>query len=191
MLHSVSLSSPAHTETLLFPLLFFSGRSLKVLKIPMGEVTDQVVEMHAPSLTALTELDISYCLKITHKGIEAFGKHCKSLVHLRRNMPPPEMEYGPQRGGAAASTADDHEALAVANNMAGLRHLELAYGRLGDHGLDAIVTNCRSLCVLDIRGCWSVKMDGDLELRCVEVPVFRDPWEDNYENASSSSEDEC
>ncbi|MQL90151.1 hypothetical protein Taro_022735 [Colocasia esculenta] len=158
-------------------------RCLKVLKIPMSEVTDEAVERRAPLLTALTELDISYCLRITHRGIEALGRHCRSLVHLRRNVPPPEMEYG------GPSKVDDGEALAVANTMPGLRHLELAYGRLGDDGLNAIVTNCRSLCVLDVRGCWAVKMDGDLQSRCDEIPGFRDPWVDDYDYIRSSSEE--
>lgn len=54
-----------------------SGRYFTDLKIIMGEVTDQMVDIHAPSLPNLTKLDISYCLEISSKGIKVFGKHYK------------------------------------------------------------------------------------------------------------------
>ncbi|KAH1075303.1 hypothetical protein J1N35_027631 [Gossypium stocksii] len=63
------------------------GRCLKVLEIPMREVNDKIVVKFAESLVNLSVMDISYCLKITHVGIEAFGKNCKSLTQLKRNMP--------------------------------------------------------------------------------------------------------
>ncbi|KAI3742893.1 hypothetical protein L1987_60591 [Smallanthus sonchifolius] len=40
-----------------------------------------------PELLALifSVLDVSHCLKITSKGLGAFGNQCKSLLHLKRN----------------------------------------------------------------------------------------------------------
>ena len=58
----------------------------------MSEVNDKIVEKFTESLANLTVVDISYCLKITHIGIEALGKNYKSLIQLKRNMPPPELE---------------------------------------------------------------------------------------------------
>ena len=147
-------------------LFFFccSGRFLKVLKIPMSEVTDNMVEKHAVSLANMTVLDISYCLKITCKGLEAFGKNCKALVHLRRNMPPPELvpTYNVK--------PDVSEALTIADTMPGLQHLELGYGRFTDVGLEAIFAKCKALTHLDIQGCWSVKLlDSHLEDRCLQL----------------------
>nr|XP_009410174.2 PREDICTED: F-box protein FBW2-like [Musa acuminata subsp. malaccensis] len=163
-----------------------SVRFLSVLQIPMSDVTDQIVEKHVESFSTLTVLDISYCLKITSKGMEALGKHCKALVQLTRNMPPPEFETTQDDGVAAK--VDEEEAMAIANNMAGLEHVELAYGKFSHHGLAAILTNCTALKILDVRGCWNVKMEDNIEAMCAKIQSFRDPWEDDYE--FSSSEDE-
>ncbi|KAM4083828.1 hypothetical protein ACJW30_08G087200 [Castanea mollissima] len=166
-----------------FAFLANCGRFLKVLKIPMSEVTDNMVEKHAVSLASLTVLDISYCLKITCKGLEAFGKNCNALVHLRRNMPPPELvpTYNVK--------PDVSEALTIADTMPGLQHLELGYGRFTDVGLEAIFAKCNALTHLDIQGCWSVKLDGHLEDRCLQLQEFKSPWHDDFDIGASSEND--
>lgn len=150
-------------------------RCLKVLQIPMSEVSDKMVEKHAESLATLTVLDISYCLRITSKGLEAVGKSCKFLIQLKRNVPPLELEETEKR----AKKMDDGEAMAIANTMPGLNRLELAYGRFGDHGLNAILTNCKALTRLDIEGCLYVELNGDLEQRCDQLMDFKAPWTDD------------
>lgn len=148
-------------------------RCLKVLQIPMSEVSDKMVEKHA--VATLTVLDISYCLRITSKGLKAVGKSCKFLIQLKRNMPPLELEETEKR----AKKMDDGEAMAIANTMPGLNRLELAYGRFGDHGLNAILTNCKALTRLDIEGCLYVELNGDLEQRCGQLMDFKPPWTDD------------
>ncbi|KAI8024997.1 F-box protein FBW2 [Camellia lanceoleosa] len=162
------------------------ARCLKVLQIPMSEVTDKMVEKHAGSLVNITVLDISYCLKITCKGLTYFGKKCKSLIHLKRNMPPPEWENPTE---VVSSKIDDSEAMIIADTMTGLRHLQLGFGRFGDHGLDAILTKCEELTHLDIQGCWNVEMEGELEDKCKRLAVFTSPWLDDYEDEGSSETD--
>uniref|UniRef100_A0A5B7B6F1 Putative F-box protein FBW2-like n=1 Tax=Davidia involucrata TaxID=16924 RepID=A0A5B7B6F1_DAVIN len=152
----------------------------------MSDVTDLMVEKHAESLVNVTVLDISYCLKITYKGLEAFGKHCKSLIHLKRNMPPPAWETPTK---VVASKIDDREAMIIAGKMMGLHHLELGFGHFGDYGLDAIFTKCKALTHLDIQGCWSVELEGDLEDKCERLVVFKSPWFDDYDNRCSSDND--
>jgi hypothetical protein len=71
-----------------------SGKLLNVLQIPMSEITDQTVEKHAEFLPALKVLDISNCLNITFRGIEALGRHCRLLVQLKRYMQQLELAYG-------------------------------------------------------------------------------------------------
>ncbi|XP_055817942.1 F-box protein FBW2-like [Solanum dulcamara] len=167
------------------------GRCLKILQIPMSEITDQVVEKHAGSLVNITFLDISYCLKITEKGLKAFGKQCKSLTHLRRNMPLWELPTSVE-----ASDINDQEALIIAETMKGLQRLDLAFNRLSDTGIDAILTQCKALTHLEIQGCWNVELKGDLEVRCEKLVDFRSPWiherEDNLAESSDidSNEDE-
>ncbi|KAJ4957610.1 hypothetical protein NE237_024721 [Protea cynaroides] len=160
------------------------GRCLTVLKIPMSEVTDRIVEKHAESLSNVAVLDISYCLKITCIGISALGKHCKCLVHLGRNMPPPDFEWPPN----VSSQVDDGEAMVIADTMPGLRQLELGYGRFGDRGLDAILTKCLSLTHLDIQGCLGVKLKGDIEEKLNRLVVFWRPWEAIVYDVQSSDD---
>lgn len=141
-----------------------------------------MVVKHAGSLSTITDLDISYCSKITYRGIEKLGQHCKSLFLLKRNMPLPDCE------SAQHCKAVEDEAMAVANTMPRLLHLELGYGRFSDRGLDAIVTNCKDLQHLDILGCCNVNFDGDLELRCERINVFRRPDDGEYDDESLSED---
>ncbi|KAL0916272.1 hypothetical protein M5K25_013767 [Dendrobium thyrsiflorum] len=159
-----------------FSLTAHFGNHLSVLQIPMSEINDLTIQKSSGSLTALAVLDISYCKNITSKGIETLGKNCRSLVNLRRNMTPPEYE-STQDNGVAAKINED-EALAIANTMLGIEQLELAYGRFSDHGLDAILSNCRALSSLDINGCWNVKLDGDVGIKCDSLKrgVDNDKW---------------
>jgi len=163
----------------------YSGKLLNVLQIPMSEITDQTVEKQAEFLPALKVLDISYCLNITSRGIEALGRHCRLLVHLKRNMPPPD----PPQGNNTAARAVEEEALAVANTMPTLEQLELAYGLFSDLALNTILNKCLLLRALNIHGCWNVRLGGDLEERCCALQSFREPWEPVYCTDTSSGGD--
>ncbi|KAF7016715.1 unnamed protein product [Triticum aestivum] len=162
-----------------------SGKLLNVLLIPMSEISDQAVEKYVKCFTALRVLDISYCVKVTSRGMEAIGRQCKSLAQLKRNMPPPQ----PPLGNNAAPTVVEDEALAVANTMPMLTQLELAYGLFSDIGLDAILNQCPLLRTLDILGSLNVRLDGDIEDRCCALESFREPWEPEYHEYSSSGGD--
>ncbi|KAF0890294.1 hypothetical protein E2562_002706 [Oryza meyeriana var. granulata] len=163
-----------------------SGKLLNVLQMPMSEISDQAVKKYAECLPALRVLDISNCLKISSSGIEAIGRHCKLLVQLKRNIPPPELPHGYN----AVPNVVNNEALAVANTMPKLEHLELAYGLFSDIGLDAILTKCPLLRTLDILGCWNVRLEGDIEERCCALESFREPWEPIYTDCSSTGSDD-
>lgn len=148
----------------------------------MSNVTDKMVAKHAGSLSTITDLDISNCSEITYKGIETLGQHCKSLFLLKRNMPFLDSE------SAHHGKAVEDEAMAVANTMPRLVHLELAYGRFSDRGLDAILTKCKDLQHLDIQGCTNLNFDGDLELRCERINVFTGPYEYDDDHVSISED---
>lgn len=151
----------------------------------MSEISDQAVKKYAECLPALRVLDISNCLKISSSGIEALGRHCKLLVQLKRNMPPPDVPHG---YNTVPNVVND-EALAIANTMPVLEHLELAYGLFSDTGLGAILTGCPRLQTLDILGCWNVRLEGDIEERCCALESFREPWEPMYSDCSSTGSD--
>ncbi|XVF51106.1 hypothetical protein PTKIN_Ptkin04bG0158000 [Pterospermum kingtungense] len=163
------------------------GRNLKVLEIPMSQVNDKIVEKFAESLVNLTVLDISYCWKITHVGIEAFGKNCKSLIQLKRNMitPPPELDIF-----LSTLELDDREAMVIADTMPLLQQLQIAFGRFGDCGLEAILAKCKALIHLDIQGCWNVKLEGELEDRCLQLLAFFGPWIYDMITDSDEQDDE-
>lgn len=107
-----------------------------------GYVTDQMVLRHAESLANLTHLDVSFSHKISWKGLEAVGKQCKSLINLKRNMPPSN------RGTSipeANLKVDESEAMVIANTMSKLQHLEIRCGRFSNLGLNSVLTKCKAL----------------------------------------------
>ena len=101
----------------------------------------------------MTFLDLSYCTKIGAAALQALGKHCKLITTLLRNMHPWDVvERHPQ----------DDEALAIATTMPNLRHLELAYLRISTEGVVQLIAGLHGLELLDVTGCWNVKLDNDL-----------------------------
>ncbi|KAI3742894.1 hypothetical protein L1987_60592 [Smallanthus sonchifolius] len=154
------------------------GNFLKALEMPMSDVTDQMVLKHIKPLPNLTLLDVSHCLKITSKGLATFATQCKSLIQLKRNMPPLD----------AHSPTDDSEPKTVADTMPNLQHIELCFGRFGDSGLSEILTKCKSLIHLDIQGSWNVELNGDLAEMCERLQHFQSPWVDDDSQLSDTSE---
>ncbi|RWW16858.1 hypothetical protein GW17_00019236 [Ensete ventricosum] len=138
--------------------LIFSNLSLQEiltvvprrLELPRSEISDSIVERVAPRLSNITFLDVSYCGKIGAHALEAFGRNCKFLVGLQRRMHPIEV---------ADKVCQDDEAYAIANTMPKLRRLEMAYLLLTTTGVLEILSRCRDLEYLDLRGCWDVKLD--------------------------------
>ncbi|KAI3676643.1 hypothetical protein L1987_86255 [Smallanthus sonchifolius] len=154
------------------------GNFLKVLEMTMSDITDQMVLKHIKPLPNLTLLDVSHCLKITSKGLAAFGNQCKSLIHLKRNMSPLD----------AHSPTDDCEAKTVADTMPNLQHIELCSGHFGDSGLSEILTKCKALTHLDIQGSWNVELNGDLAEVCERLQHFQSPWADYDSQFSDTSQ---
>lgn len=154
----------------------------------MSEMSSVTMENFTGSLSLLTVLDISNYLNINASNIEVFGNNCRCLVHLRRNMPPPDFELN--QGNHVVSRQDQKEALAVTNTLPKLEQLELVFGCFSDHGLDAILAKCKALQKLDVRGCQNVRLDGDVGLRCDSIRSFRDPWEDEYAAVDANGDDD-
>ena len=117
------------------------------MEIPRSEISDTIVETVAPRLSNVTFLDISSCTKIGARALEAFGKHCKSLVGLRRVMHPIDL---------VDKVCQHDEAHAIACSMPKLRHLEMGYMLIATEAVLEILGQCRDLKFLDLRGCWTV-----------------------------------
>lgn len=72
----------------------------------------------------------------------------------------------------------DDEALAIAETMPGLHHLQLLGNNLTDDGLKAILDGCPNLESLDLRHCFNVNLGGSLGERCSEqIKYLRQPYD--------------
>ncbi|KAJ6851050.1 F-box protein FBW2 [Iris pallida] len=134
----------------LFSFITERAGSLQTMVLPRSKISDSIVEQTSACLSNLTFLDVSYCKKIGRRALEAFGNSCKSLTGLRRTMHPLEV---------TDKVSQDEEAFAIASTMPKLQHLEVAYLRLTTRGVLEILSRCKELDFLDVRGCWEVKLD--------------------------------
>jgi hypothetical protein len=158
------------------------------LEIPRSEISDSVVEAVAPRLSNVTFLDISSCTKIGARALEAFGRHCRSLVGLRRVMHPIDL---------ADKVCQHDEAHAIARSMPRLRHLEMGYMLVATEAVLEILEQCSELKFLDLRGCWAVDdrflRERHPGLRVLGPRVVDDCYENSYWEECSdyySDEDE-
>ncbi|GMI98054.1 SKP1/ASK-Interacting protein 18, F-BOX WITH WD-40 2 [Hibiscus trionum] len=133
-----------------FSFIADNAKSLQTLRLPRSEISDSVVEQVAGRLSTVTFLDVSYCRNIGAPALEAIGKHCKLLMGLRRTMHPLEV---------IDKLSQDDEAFAIATTMPKLKQLEVAYLLISTEGVLKVLENCPELELLDVRGCWNVKLD--------------------------------
>ncbi|KAL5773948.1 hypothetical protein ACOSP7_011505 [Xanthoceras sorbifolium] len=103
----------------------------------------------------LEELDLSYC-SLSIESLEAVGHCCPLLKSLKLNI----------QGSRYPVIECDEEALVIGKYMHELRHLQLFGNRLTNSGLEAILNGCPHLESLDLRQCFNVNLEGNLEKRC-------------------------
>uniref|UniRef100_M4ES04 F-box domain-containing protein n=1 Tax=Brassica campestris TaxID=3711 RepID=M4ES04_BRACM len=144
----------------------FSSSNLRSLKVAQCyEITSEGLIEAAAKLPLLEELEVSYC-SLSEESLKVIGKSCPNLKTLKKNCV----------GYRRPRDESDDVALAIAETMPGLRHLQLFGDRLTDVGLNAILDGCPNLEHLDLRQCFNVELVGDLEKRCLErVKVVRRP----------------
>ncbi|XP_009118429.1 F-box protein SKIP19 isoform X2 [Brassica rapa] len=143
-----------------------SSSNLRSLKVAQCyEITSEGLIEAAAKLPLLEELEVSYC-SLSEESLKVIGKSCPNLKTLKKNCV----------GYRRPRDESDDVALAIAETMPGLRHLQLFGDRLTDVGLNAILDGCPNLEHLDLRQCFNVELVGDLEKRCLErVKVVRRP----------------
>ncbi|CAL0335039.1 unnamed protein product [Lupinus luteus] len=133
-----------------FTFVVENARSLKMLRLIRCNVTDNIVKQISPKLCMICFLDVSYCTKISAYALEIIGKNCKMLEGLKRSLHPIDTVGKP---------IQNDEAYAIASTMPNLKHLGLTYNLMNTDGVLQIYSKCLKLEILDIRGCWGVKLD--------------------------------
>ena len=130
-------------------------------------VTSEGLTEAIAKLTLLEDLEVSYC-SLSAESLKVVGQSCPNLKTLKLN----------REGVNRFPYESDDDALAIAETMSRLRHLQLFGNKLTDAGLSAILDNCPDLEHLDLRLCLNVYLFGDLKKRCSErVKVLRRPFD--------------
>jgi hypothetical protein len=155
---------------------FNSSSQLKRLGlVRCYDISEKGLSGVASKLPLLEELDISYSL-LSKEALEAVGRSCPHLKSLKFNNP------------GQKNRVRDEEALAIAENMSELRHLQLFRNKLTNDGLQAILDGCPHLESLDLRQCFNVTLTKNLGKRCAEqIKDLRRPHDstDDYEFGSN------
>ncbi|XVE94243.1 hypothetical protein REPUB_Repub01dG0264800 [Reevesia pubescens] len=141
---------------------------LKRLRLVLcSNISDEGLSEAALKLPFLEELEISYC-SISKDALETIGRCCPLLKSFKFNV----------QGCRRFHFESDDEALAIAQTMPELRHLQLFGNKLTNDGLQAILNGCPYLESLDLRQCFNVSLGGNLEKRCVEhIKNLRRPYD--------------
>ncbi|KAF8112188.1 hypothetical protein N665_0066s0062 [Sinapis alba] len=145
-----------------------SSSKLRCLRLAMcDEITTGGLTKTLVKLPLLEELEVTHC-SLSADSLKVVGQACPNMKTLKlRRLP---------------FLKDDY-ALAIAETMPRLRHLQLFGNKLTDAGLNAILDNCPDLEHLDVRQCLNVNLFGDLKKRCPQsIKVFRRPYDstDDY-----------
>ncbi|KAI4371818.1 hypothetical protein MLD38_010122 [Melastoma candidum] len=166
-------------------LLYIAGSCSKLRRLRLvscGGVSDEGLCEAVGKLPLLEEIELYHC-ELSGKALETIGRSCPRLKSFKLNnigARLPLLEY-------------NDEALAIAKNMPGLRHLMLFGNRMSNVGLMAILDGCPHLESLDLRQCYRVDLKDDLARRCERIKNLNRPLDctEDYEfqEALSDSED--
>lgn len=121
-------------------------------------ISDEGLSEAALKLQCLEELEITYCTNLSENVLAVVGQCCPKLKSFKLNY----------KGFVKPHWESDRGAQAIAENMHELQHLQLFGNKLTNSGLLAILDGCPQLQTLDLRQCFNVSLQGDLEKRCVK-----------------------
>ncbi|XP_062012665.1 F-box protein SKIP19-like [Rosa rugosa] len=136
-------------------------------------ITDEGLSEVALKLPMLEDLEISLCT-LSQEPLEVVGRSCPLLKSVKLNNH--WYQFPPDKC--------DNDALAVAGTMRGLQHLQLFGNKLTNDGLREILDCCPHLESLDLRYCFNLNLEGDLEKRLTgQIKRLRLPYDstEDYE----------
>lgn len=108
-------------------------------------------------LPLLEEVEFTLCA-IRSSMIRSVGINCPNLVSFKLNG----------SGSCNPAGADNEDALAIAETMPCIRHLQLIGNAMTNEGLQAILDRCLCLESLDLRACFHVDLSGSLGKVCAD-----------------------
>ncbi|KAK3121201.1 hypothetical protein QOZ80_8BG0648040 [Eleusine coracana subsp. coracana] len=183
--HSIARRSAGQCESFWaigFPDYYFTVFSHGVTRAPMLKSLRLIccnmfsfsLKEAIPKFPQLEELELSLHTDMFNDMYEvcaAAAEACPLLKTLRLN----KQRYH------CNSRVEDKEAMEI-GKMHGLRSLQLFGNSLGNDGLAAILDGCPQLEYLDVRHCFSIRMDRDnMQNRCARIWTFKlpnDPMDD-------------
>ncbi|XP_010537754.1 PREDICTED: F-box protein SKIP19 [Tarenaya hassleriana] len=145
------------TDSLLASIADSSTHLQRLRLVSCYEITDEGLVEAVMKLPLLEDLEVSYC-SVSGDALRAVGRSCPLLKTLKLNCP----------GYRRPRIECDDDALAIAQSMPELRHLQLFGNRLTETGLYAILDSCPHLEHLDLRQCFNLNLVGNLGKRCSE-----------------------
>lgn len=154
-------------------ITFNSSSGIRCLRLVHCDITDEGLSAVSSRLPLLEDLEISQC-SLSHETLEVVGASCPLLKSLKVNS----------RWYSLAHEECNKHALAIADKMHDLRHLQIFANKLNNDGLQAILDGCPLLESLDLRQCYNLNLEEVLEKRLVErIKLLRLPDDstDDYE----------
>ncbi|XVF45979.1 hypothetical protein PTKIN_Ptkin02bG0251300 [Pterospermum kingtungense] len=143
--------------------------NLRRLRLVFCDISYKGLRGAASTFPLLKELEIHFCLATITADIKVVGRCCPLLETFKYSR-------------SDDFLADDDEALAIAQNMHGLRQLQLVGNMLTNRGLKAILDGCPYLETLDLRCCIYVDLEGDMGKRCAQqIKNLRRPHDSTHD----------
>nr|GLL46017.1 putative F-box/LRR-repeat protein 23 [Ipomoea trifida] len=130
------------------------AKQLRHLRVSSSKVSDEGFSKTVKEFPVLEELQLEFS-GVSKHGIEAVGQSCPFLNSFSFTKKPSKLMYVPS----------DEEAVAIAENMHGLKHLTLNLNQLTDKGVEAILDACPGLQSLNVDRCGFVRLAGELGKR--------------------------
>nr|GLL46013.1 putative F-box/LRR-repeat protein 23 [Ipomoea trifida] len=143
---------PFATDDLLF-YIAQRAKQLRHLGIAYSHVSDEGFSKAVNEFPLLEDLQLYDCA-ISKKGVEAAGQSCpilNSFSFYKKSL---------------SINPSDEVAVAIAENMHGLKNLALGGNEMSDKGVEAILDACPRLQSLKLKQCIHVKLEGELGKRC-------------------------
>ncbi|KAF5770755.1 putative leucine-rich repeat domain superfamily [Helianthus annuus] len=148
---------------LIFIYMLLKGipSQLRRLEIAYQSFYEKLTTVDLMKFPLLEELNL-YKIEISKEEIETVGRYCPMLKTLKVNQRGWRMFIADE----GTLTRYNEIAMAIGQNLLGIRHLELIGNKRTNVGLRVILDNCHHLETLDLRECFYIDLKGDLGKQC-------------------------